>query len=47
MRFWDQVPLKRAAQLDYADIVQYLCDNGADLEAECYVRDANMTWLLF
>ena len=30
----DQTPLLSAAYYGYADVVEYLCDNGADLDAQ-------------
>jgi hypothetical protein len=35
--FWNQVPLTRAVELDHVHIVEYLCEHGADVEAESYV----------
>lgn len=37
-RFWDQVPLKRAVEWDHYEIAEFLCQSGADIEAESYVR---------
>ncbi len=37
-RFWDQVPLKRAVEWDHYEIAEFICQSGADIEAESYVR---------